>query len=174
MGRKMRHVLMAQSWPADGEREYELCFERPNARRRQHAYVCVYLLRAPDGHGSRFALRLELPGEYVSLAQAQPAAFELAWRFFRGEVMPREYRISSIAKEYQVTGGARFRVDKRQWEPWLRIESRRAVNKGACQTFHEDNSPFYSNTFPTAEAAARFAVSFGERMVFGMVGGLKI
>jgi hypothetical protein len=123
---------------------------------------------------SPFAVRLDLPGTYASRASAEAAAFRVANRFFRRKFALPKREVSTSVKGYVITAWARFRIDCREWEPVLCIKSTRSVNKGAVQTFDSNNSPFYKSTFPTAELAARFALSYGERVAMGLIGGLRV
>jgi hypothetical protein len=115
-----------------------------------------------------------LPGEYSNSAAAEADAFDIARRFFRRKFAVPEREISAAVKGYIITARARFRIDCHAWEPVLWIKSARPVNKGAIQDFDETNSPFYRATFASADAAARFALSYGERLALGLVGGLQI
>ena len=85
-----------------------------------------------------------------------------------------ECEISTTVKTYVVTARARFRIDCHEWEPVLWIKSMRPINKGAIQTFDGNNSPFHKSTLPSAETAVRFALSYGERVVLGLIGGLHV
>jgi hypothetical protein len=111
---------------------------------------------------------------YSSKGQAEAAAFHVAQRFFRRTFAVPECAVSNTVKGYVITARARFRIDCHEWEPVLWIKSTRPVNKGAIQTFDSNNSPFHKSTFPNARAAARFALSYGERVAMGLVGGLHV
>jgi hypothetical protein len=119
-------------------------------------------------------VRLDLRGTYTIKAEAVPDALEIADRFFRRKFAAHEFEVSNLVKNYHITARARFRIDCHAWEPCLWIRSNRPLNKGAMQAFDGWDSPFLRNTFPTAEVAARFAFSYGERMVLGLIGGLQI
>ncbi len=81
---------------------------------------------------------------------------------------------SANLEGYVITGRTRFRIDCHEWEPVLWIKSMRPANKGALQTFDGNHSPFHKSTFPSAAAATRFALSYGERVAIGLVGGLHV
>jgi hypothetical protein len=117
---------------------------------------------------------LDLPGLYRSKAAAAADAFRIADRFFRRKIVIPECEVSAAVKDYRITARARFRIDCHAWEPVLWIKSKRPVNKGAIQALDGADSPLRRSTFPTAEVAARFGFSYGERMVLGLVGGLHI
>jgi hypothetical protein len=102
------------------------------------------------------------------------AAFHIANRFFRRKFAALECEVSTTVKGYVITARARFRIDCHEWEPVLWIKSTRPVNKGAIQTFDSNNSPFHKTTFPTAVTAARYALSYGERVALGLIGGLHV
>jgi hypothetical protein len=162
------------SWPSDPDHDYELWLEHPGSASRSHAYVTVHSKDMSSGSRSRFAVRPDLCGTYSTKTEALPAAFEMADRFFRRKFAAHEFQLSETVKNYHITARARFRVDCHTWEPVLWIRSNRPLNKGAMQAFDGSDSPFVRNTFPTAEVAARFAFSYGERMVLGLISGLHI
>jgi hypothetical protein len=162
------------SWPKDPEHDYALWLEQPPSADRYHAYVTAHSTARSRGRRSRFAVRLDLPGVYANKATAFPDAFAIADRFFRRKFAAHEVELCKTVNAYQITARARFRIDCHAWEPVLWIKSSRPMNKGAMQTFDGWDSPFVRNTFPTAVVAARFALSYGERMVLGVVGGLAI
>jgi hypothetical protein len=86
---------------------------------------------------------------------------------------PTSAAVALRVKDYEVKGTARFRADIHEWEPWLEITNGVGRNKRG-QRFKELDSPFYSHTFALPEAAAQFAAWYGERMVLGALGGLRI
>ena len=158
------------TWPKDLEHDYALWLEQPPSSGRYRAYVTAHSTARNRGRRSRF----DLPGLYASKAAALPDALKIADRFFRRKFAAHEFEVCKTVNDYQITGRARFRIDCHAWEPVLWIKSNRPVNKGTMQTFDGWHSPFVRNTFPTAVVAARFALSYGERMVLGFVGGLAI
>ena len=161
-------------WPPDTEHNYALWLENTPTNGPHRAYVTAHPRDNRGGTRSRFAVRLDLPGTYLTKAHAEAAAFHLANRFFRGHHSAVEREVTATVKGYVITGRARFRIDCHEWEPVLWIKSMRAINKGAIQTFDSNSSPFHKSTFPNAETAARFALSYGERVAMGMVGGLHV
>lgn len=161
-------------WPADTEHDYELWLEKAAISGLHRAYVIAHPKDNRGGTRSRFAVRLDLPGKYLTKAQAEPVAFHIANRFCRRKFAVLEREVTSKVKAYIITARARFRIDCHEWEPVLWIKSVRPANKGAIQTFDSNNSPFYKRTFPNAEAAARFALSYGERVAMGLIGGLHV
>jgi hypothetical protein len=116
---------------------------------------------------------LDLPGTYATRYDAQSDAAEITHRYFRGWFKPHSFELSATIKDYRVTATARFRADVHEWEPWLEIAVVREGKKQA-QRFAELESPFYDRTFPSPEAAAQFAMWYGQRMVLGAVRGLRI
>ena len=126
------------------------------------------------GNRSRFAVRLDLPGEYVDKRAAAADGFAIAHRFFRGKYTVSRFEQSKTVRQYHVAAHARFRIDCHAWEPLVTIRSERAQNKGVVQTFDGGDSPFVERTFRSPEAAARFGLDYGERVVLGLVGGLRI
>ena len=162
------------AWPADAEHDYALWLEKAATGGLHRAYVTAHPKDDRGGAHSRFAVRLDLPGTYSSKIQAQPAAFYIANRFFHRKYAALECEMTTTVKGYAITGRARFRIDCHEWEPVLWIKSTRVLNKGATQTFDGNNSPFHKSTFPSAEAAARFALSYGERVAMGLIGGLHV
>lgn len=161
-------------WPADIEHHYELWLEKANSSGLRRAYVTAHPRDKSGRTRSRFAVRLDLPGTYLSKASAEAAAFRIANRFFRRQFALPKREVSTSVRGYLISARARFRIDCHEWEPVLWIKSTRSVNKGAIQTFDGDNSPFVETTFPIAETAARFALSYGERVAMGLIGGLHV
>jgi hypothetical protein len=161
-------------WPADPEHDYSLWLETTATSGLHRAYVTAHPKDNRGGTRSRFAVRLDLPGKYSSKIQAEAAAFHIANRFFRRKFAAPECEVSTAVKGYVITARARFRIDCHEWEPVLWIKSTRPVNKGAIQTFDSNNSPFHKTTFPTAVTAARYALSYGERVALGLIGGLHV
>jgi hypothetical protein len=161
-------------WPPDKKHDYAVWLDKSPSRGPYHAYVTAHPREIRGGKRSRFAVRLDLPGAYSSKAEAEADAFDIARRFFRRKFAVPEREMSGTVKGYVITARARFRIDCHAWEPVLWVKSTRLVNKGAIQDFDGVTSPFYGTTFPSAEAAARFALSYGERLALGLVGGLHI
>ena len=174
MARSAKPRVARSRPPPDAEHDYELWLQQPDSAGRSHAYVTVHSRDTSSGSRSRFAVRLDLHGTYSSKAKAVPDAFEVADRFFRRKFAAHEFEVSETVRNYHITARARFRIDCHAWEPVLWIRSNRPPSKGAMQAFDGWDSPFLRNTFPTAEVAARFAFSYGERMVLGLIGGLQI
>jgi hypothetical protein len=170
----LNHDTTPIAWPADTEHDYALWLEKTATNGLHHAYVTAHPKDNRGGTGSRFAVRLDLPGKYSSKIQAGPAAFHIANRFFRRKFAVLECEESTTVKGYVITARARFRIDCDEWESVLWIKSTRPVNKGAIQTFDSNHSPIHKSTFPTAAAAVRFALSYGERVAMGLVGGLHV
>jgi len=150
-----------------------LWLEPPGSHGRSHAYVTAH---RSEGRGcrSRFAVRIDLPGEYSTKTEATPEAFDLARRFFHHQLMLPEIEIAKTVNDYRITARARFRIDCHAWEPVLWIKSKRPINNGAIQAFEGSESPFIERTFSTAMAAARFGFSYGERLVLGLISGLHV
>jgi hypothetical protein len=169
-----RYSGIPAGWPPDQEHDYALWLDKPTSRGLYHGYVTAHPRDERGGKHSRFAVRLDLPGEYPSKAKAEADAFHVAHRFYRRKFAAHECEVSAAVKGYVVTARARFRIDCHKWEPVLWIKSTRPTNKGAIQTFDDVDSPFHKSTFPTAETAASFALSYGERVALGLVGGLHI
>lgn len=140
---------------------------------RHHAYVCVYPTKQEGVGPSRFALRLDLPGTYLSRSDARRDAGDLLHRFFAGRFCPDAVVVALRVNDYDLKGSARFRADIHEWEPWLEITSGIGRKKRG-QRFKESDSPFYSHTFASRKSAANFATWYGERMVRGAVRGLRI
>jgi hypothetical protein len=168
------NAAIPMRWPADKEHDYELWLEKTPSVGSRRAYVTAHPRDNRGGPRSRFAVRLDLPGVYSSKADAEAAAFYIANRYFRRKFAALEHEVSTTVKGYVIIGRARFRIDCHEWEPILWIKSLRSVNRGATQGFEGNASPLYRRTFPTAETAAHFALSYGERVVMGLVGGLHI
>jgi hypothetical protein len=161
-------------WPPDQGHDYALWLDKPTSRGLHHGYVTAHPRDEHGGRHSRFAVRLDLPGEYSSRAKAEVDAFHIAHQFYRRKFAAHECEVSAAVKDYLITARARFRIDCHEWEPVLWIKSTRPTNKDATQAFDGVDSPFHKSTFPTAETAARFALSYGERVALGLVGGLHI
>jgi hypothetical protein len=161
-------------WPPDQGHDYALWLDKPTARGLHPAYVTAHPRDGRGGKHSRFAVRLDLPGEYSSKAQAEADAFYVAHQFYRRKFAAHECEVSAAVKGYLITARARFRIDCHKWEPVLWIKSTHLTNKDAIQAFDGVDSPFHKSIFPTAETAARFALSYGERVALGLIGGLHI
>jgi hypothetical protein len=169
-----RYSATPTGWPRDEEHDYALWLDKPTSRGLHAAYVTAHPRDGRGGKHSRFAVRLDLPGEYSTRAEAEADAFHVAQKFYRRKFAAYECEVSAAVKDYLITARARFRIDCHQWEPVLWIKSTRPTNKDAIQAFDGVDSPFHKSTFPTAETAARFALSYGERVALGLVGGLHI
>ena len=126
------------------------------------------------GNHSRFAIRLDLPGTYPSKAAATRDGYAVAERFFRGKYAPAHVDEIRTVHGYRIKAHARFRIDCHEWEPALSIRSESLKNKGADQTFDGGNSPFVGITFSSAPAAATYAMAYGERLVLGIISGLRV
>jgi hypothetical protein len=168
-----RYFGTPTGWPPDQGHDYALWLDT-TSRGLHHGYVTAHPRNEHGGRHSRFAVRLDLPGEYSSRAKAEVDAFHIAHQFYRRKFAPHECEVSAAVKGYLITARARFRIDCHEWEPVLWIKSTRPTNKDATQAFDGVGSPFHKSTFPTAETAARFALSYGERVALGLVGGLHI
>jgi hypothetical protein len=164
-----------QAWPPDPQHTYALWLEpaeRPGAASR--AYVTAHPVYRDIGVHSRFAVRLELPGAYHGRSAAAADGFAIARRFYHGRYSPLATECVRTLNGYRMVGHARFRIDCHQWEPTLTIRSERPTNRGVVQTFDGGGSPFVQHTFPTAQRAADYALVYGERIVLGLVAGLRI
>ena len=172
LSRKRTRSRPPLSWPPDPAHTYELWLE-PVTHGRFHAYVTAHRV-AGRGLRSRFAVRLDLPGAYANKAAAEPDAYEIARRFFHHPLIAPQFEVVKTVKDYQLTVRARFRIDCHAWEPVLWIKSSRPGKRGATQAFEGSDSPFVNQTFATPTAATRFACSYGERLVLGLIRGLNI
>jgi hypothetical protein len=159
--------------PIKNWHDWEVVLGPPGAHGRSRAYVCVYPLPRPRLPRSRFVVRLDLPDTYASRSEAECAAADLTHRYFRGRIRLPAFELSAKIGDYLIMGTARFRADIREWEPWLEIT---AVREGTNhrQRFEEHESPFYGHTFASRQAAAQFALWYGQRMVLGALRGLRI
>jgi hypothetical protein len=159
--------------PIKNWHDWEIVLEPPDAYGRSRAYVCVYPLPRPRIPRSRFVVRLDLPDTYASRSEAESDAVDVTHRYFRGKITLPSFELSAKIRDYLVTGTARFRADIHEWEPWLEIT---AVREGIShrQRFEEHESPFYGHTFASRQAAAQFALRYGQRMVLGALRGLRI
>lgn len=158
--------------PTKNWHDWELFLEPPDAHERSRAYVCVYPLPRPRVPRSRFVVRLDLPDTYATRSDAECAAADVTHRYFRGTTTLPSFELSARIGDYLVTGTARFRADVHEWEPSLEIT---AVRGGTNyrQRFAEHESPFYGHTFASRQAAAQFALRYGQRMVLGALPGLR-
>ena len=163
------------SWPPDSQNAYALWLEPPESPGGgSRAYVTAHPVYRDIGVHSRFAVRLDLPGVYLDKSAAAADAFAIARRYFHGRYSPLPVESAKTLKGYRITAHARFRIDSHQWEPILSIRSGRQDNKGAVQTFDGGDSPFVHRTFPTAPTAANYGLAYGERIVLGLVNGLRV
>ena len=169
-----RVASIPKAWPADAEHDYALWLEKTVTSGLHRAYVTAHPKDNRGGTRSRFAVRLDLPSMYSSKIQAEADAFYVANRFFRRKFAVPEFEAFTTVKGYVITARARFRIDCHEWEPVLWIKSMRPINKGAIQTFDSNHSPFHKSTFPNPQAAVRFALSYGERVAMGLIGGLHV
>lgn len=163
------------SWPPDPQHTYAVWLEQA-ARQGEasRAYVTAHPVYRDIGVHSRFAVRLELPGTYHSRSAAAADGFAIARRFCHGRYSPLTTERVRTFNGYRIVGHARFRIDCHQWEPTLTIRSERPSNNGVVQTFDGGSSPFVHHTFPSAGVAADYALAYGERIVLGLVAGLRI
>jgi len=173
MSGSLRNPFAKSRQPIKNWHDWELVLEPPNAHGRSRAYVCVYPLPRPRTSRSRFVVRLDLPDTYASRSEAECAAMDVTHRYFRGRITIPSFELSAKVRDYLVTGTSRFRADIHEWEPWLEIT---AVREGTNyrQRFEEHESPFYGHTFASRQAAAQFALWYGQRMVLGALRGLRI
>ena len=163
------------SWPADPRHTYALWLEEPaSAASASRAYVTAHPNYRDIGLHSRFAIKLDLPGLYSSKSAAAADGYAAAQRFFRGKHAPDRTEATKTLSGYRIVARARFRIDCHKWEPILSIQSERPRNKGVVQTFDGSDSPFVQRTFPSASAAATYAMTYGERLVLGLIGGLHV
>lgn len=164
-----------QSWPPDPKHKYALWLETGTPLHAlARAYVTAHPIYRDVGVHSRFAVRLDLPGTYRRMSDAAPDGFAIARRFFHGHFSPLGSEVVKVAKGYCIVASARFRIDCHLWEPTLLIRCERPQNKGAVQTFDGAQSPFISRTCETSELAANVALAYGERVVLGLVPGLRV
>lgn len=182
-----------RTWPDDPRHYYHLYFEPDNGDGKYRAFVTIQTIRGSSGKSrfmrnddddwserdraiSRLAQRLDLPDAYSTRSAARAAGYEAAHRFAVGQLSPDRVQLKRKVKDYQLIGGAAFRPDVMGWEATLVIKRKREASKGGTltQTFEEISSPFRFNYFPTADRAASFGLEYGERMIIGMVAGLKI
>lgn len=170
----LKRDMKPAAWPADAQHDYDLWLEKADASGLHRAYVTAHPKDSRGGMRSRFAVKLELAGKYSSKKQAEVSAFRIANKFFRGNFAVPEVEVSTTVNGYAITARARFRIDCHEWEPVLWIKSKRPINKGAVQTFDSNHTAFHKSTFPSAQTAARFALSYGERVALGLIGGLHV
>ena len=98
----------------------------------------------------------------------------IATQIADGQVSPRNPEKRLSVREYRLIGSARYRFRADEWEPALRIISRRAANKGAVQEVDSDRAGFLRTTFADEVQALDYALNYGTRMVLGLVGGLTV
>jgi hypothetical protein len=156
----------------DGEVRYTLHTERVGAA--LHAFVLS--TRQPQGETlfPRIGDRYDLPGTFPSGTAAFRAAMEVASRLAAHEISSQRPDVKKVVGEYTIVASAAYQVEAEKWEPLLRIQSRRKVNKGAVQDFESEVSVLRRNLCPTAARATDFALEHGERMVRGLAPGLNV
>jgi hypothetical protein len=181
------------TWPDDPKHYYHMDFDTRSKPGEYLAFVTIQTVRIPTGRPrffrrddeggsdqsedralSRLAVRLDLPEPFRSRDAARNAAYEAARRYAAGQLSATRFEIKKRQGDYQLIGGAGFRPDVMKWEPTLTIRRNRGTGKGAAQTFEEQTSPFRFNVFNTRDVAAEFAIGYGERMLIGLVAGLRI
>lgn len=144
----------------------------------QGAPVTGYVLQVhhPEGQpkAQTLARRCNLRDTYRDKQDAYAAALKIVKAASEGEFHAISVRLKETFRGYELVGSCGFRHDVHKWQPTLEIISRRPENKGATQGFGDLQSPFDRNLYPHPEHAARFALEYGERMIVGLVSGLKI
>ena len=173
--RRRRSVRPPTWWPRDARHTYALWLQLPAYPGSDfRAYVTAHPIYRDIGVHSRFAIRLDLPGTYPSKTAAARDGYAVAERFFHGKCAPAHVEETKTFHGYQIRAYARFRIDCHEWEPGLSIRSQGLKNRGAAQIFDGGNSPFVGRTFPSATAAAMHAMAYGERLVLGIISGLRV
>lgn len=172
---RRQRVVAPNGWPSDPTHTFALWLMPQGAAGSQsRAYVTAHPVYRDIGVHSRFATRLDLPGTYASRAAAAPAAYAAAARFVRGKYAADHLEESKVVRGFLLSAHARFRIDCHEWEPVLTIRREGAKNAGPVQTFDGADSPFVRTTFPSAAAAISYALAYGERVVLGMIRGLRV
>lgn len=172
---RRRRAKRPMCWPQDAEHTYALWLQLPvSTGSPARAYVTAHPIYRDIGIHSRFAIRLDLPGTYPNKAAATRDGYAVAEQFFRGKCAPDRVEELKDLHGYRIKAHARFRIDCHEWEPALSIRCEHLKNKGAAQTFAGANSPFVRSTFSSAHAAVTYAMTYGERLVLGIIGGLRV
>lgn len=172
---RMRTAKIPKAWPPDPHHTYSLWLESPmSPGSGSRAYVTAHPVYRDIGVRSRFAIRLDLPGTYPSKSAAVADGYAAADRFFHGKRPPDSTEESKDLRGHRITAHARFRIDCHEWEPTLVIRSASPRLNGPVQTFDGSDSPFLRRTFPSASAATAYAVAYGERLVLGLIRGLRV
>lgn len=136
----------------------------------------VLRLRQPIGEVRmpRTALRYDIPDTFKTQQEAFSIGLVVAKRIADGELSASKSEIEKKFRDYALHGSAVFQLATEQWEPTLRIVSRKKENKGATQDLSDEQTHLQRNPFPTPERASEYAIEFGERLVLGFVPGLKV
>lgn len=149
---------------------------RYTVHRNDDGSVFILMLNQPPGVPStpRFAKRYDLPGQFRSLIEAQPAALQALEKLERGELSFTQERMKKRVRDYELLASAEFTTASHRWIPGLVIKSLKPDNKGATQELRDEPPYVARNAFDTPSAAAKHALQLGERMVLGLIGGLRI
>lgn len=139
-----------------------------------HAYILKMHQPVGDVRVPRIALRYDLIETFRSQREAYSTGLVLAKRMIDGELSAARSEVSKKVEEHKLIGSAVFQLATEKWEPTLRIVSRKKENKGAVQDLSTEQTPLQRNTFSTPERATEYALEHGERLVLGLVPGLRV
>ena len=157
--------------PRDGEYRHTLHVSEQGAR------VTGYVIRMhhPEREQQpRTGTRYNLAGSYASKQEAHSEGVRLVRMIVAGDANAANESLSENVGDYKLRAGAAARTDIDGWEPTLSIKSRKPENKGAIQEFNSTQSALRQNTFPEASSAAKFALTYGRRVVRKEISGLNI
>ncbi|MCJ0764164.1 hypothetical protein [Variovorax terrae] len=157
--------------PAPLLADLRTCVE-PAAGARFVGFV-VARRRGEDGRYSRFAQRFDAPGLHASERAAKQAAEDLVLPISRGEVtVPAQYAQKKF-EGYRLRAHALYDIGTMKWQGRLEIKKLEPPRQGDVQHVGGEGSPFAANQFAQRDRAIGFAIEHGERMVLGLVQGLK-
>lgn len=155
----------------DGDYRHTLHVERSGGALT--AYV-LRIFQPGDELPPRLSLRYNLNERFVSDREAAQAGLRAVQLISLGELTPVSETLKEKFREYRIHASAGFRTDQAGWEPILKIESLRTVNKGQIQEFSSGQSAFRLNPHNESSGAAKAALDYGRRMILGSIGGLRI
>ena len=155
----------------DGDYRHTLHVERSGSALT--AYV-LRIFQPGEELPPRLSLRYNLNERFRTHQEVAQAGIRAVQLITAGELTPVSETLKEKFREYRIHASAGFRTDQAGWEPILKIESLRAVNKGAVQEFNSGTTALRLNPHIESSGAAKAALDYGRRMILGSIGGLRV
>ena len=138
-----------------------------------HVYI-LCIAKKPDKTLPSTCDRYDLSETYFNITGATSDAIKIVKRLAAHEISALQPEVKKKVGEYMLLGSATFHIQRKEWQPLLKIKGRRIENKGEIQDLLLQQSILKIHTFPTVLRATEFALEFGEKLVNKQVPGLKV